>query len=36
VYVKDLSSFIIQGIPDLEEKLSAGRSNRVTGETKMN
>lgn len=36
VYVKDLSSFIIQDANEMKEKLSSGRKNRHNGETKMN
>ena len=36
VYIKDLSSFIIQGTEEMKEKLANGRKNRHVGETKMN
>ncbi|KAL4451157.1 hypothetical protein ABPG74_021479 [Tetrahymena malaccensis] len=36
VYVKDLSSFIIQNPNEMKEKLAHGRENRKVGATKMN
>jgi len=36
VYVKDLSAFVIQSPDEMKEKLALGKTNRVTGETKMN
>ncbi len=36
VYVKDLSSFIIQDANEMKDKLTGGRKNRHIGETKMN
>ena len=36
VYVKDLSSFIIQDSNELREKLLGGRENRSVGATSMN
>lgn len=36
IYVKDLSSFMIQDAMELREKLQMGRDNRAVGATSMN
>jgi len=35
-YVKDLSSFVVKNITDMNNIMNTGRTNRHTGETKMN
>lgn len=35
-YVKDLSSFVVKGIEEMHEIMTAGQRNRHTGETLMN
>jgi kinesin family protein 3/17 len=35
-YVKDLSTFVVKGIDEMKEVMTAGQRNRHTGETLMN